>query len=530
VSPAVATSTRISRFEPIGPLLAGPKRFTRLWLAFVSASIFGGALLRLINLGKYGFWTDEYFHVFAAKSFLQGDSLFVPMVGYYGRAKLVTALTTAMFWVFGESEFAARLPFALANIFFLGVAAVVVRRLFSETVSAAAVFCLAFAPFAIDISRECRFYTLHQLFYFGAAYALLAGFENIAGRMKPDGRKASMDWRWIAAALPMAAVALHLQELTVNLGVVIACYLAVMFAFVVVRQGWVNALISKYGITLFLGIAGATAVYLLKPEMIQAKLREAMQINNWQVAKGYTDHFYRYYFTDNFPALTFLFPVGAYVAFRRYGKSGLYTVCAAAPLLLLHSFFFARKSERYIFYLFPFFVITAVIAIEPILEWGWEKLRVNLKSEPLRAKVVAAAFLLPGFLVLVHPWILTAAKAPFRAKHPDWKSLDDQFKRNLRGATIVTTNPQAFIYYVGKSPEYYRLAEISRRYAYEPTLVRTPDQFSAVLKTKGELYFVGAEWNFYNDAFMNPEMRNAVQYLMSPVDHGGDPRIVAFHD
>jgi 4-amino-4-deoxy-L-arabinose transferase-like glycosyltransferase len=524
------TPVRSTRFETIGPLLAGPNRFSRAWLVFVGACLLGGAALRLTNLGTNGFWTDEYFHVFAAKSLIKDGSMLVPMVGEYTRARTITYLTAAMFRVFGESEFTARLPFALTNVFFLGVLAIVTRRLFSEMSSALAVFCMAFAPLAIEISRECRFYTMHQLFYFGAACALFAGFENMSGRLTRDGRKASMDWRWLLASAPLAAIALHLQALTVNLAVVAASYLLCMFIVMGARQGWGKAFLSKYGIVTVLGVAGAIALLALYPDPIRENLDEATKINNWQAAKGYTSNFYRYFFIGNYPALTFLFPVGAYVAVRRYGKAGLYAVCASAPLLVLHSFVFARKSDRYIFYLFPFFIITAVIAIEPVLEWGWERLRVALTSQPLRAKVVAAAFLLPGFLVVAHPWIVFSLRAPFRAKHPDWKSLDETFKRNLRAATVVTPNPQAFLYYVGKQPEYYRLAEIRRNHTYEPTLVLTSEQFSDIMrKTRGELYFVGAEWNFYNEGFMTDEMRNAVQYLMSPVDHGGDRRILAYH-
>jgi len=523
------TLTSGDRIAKVEPFLSGPRRFSKLWLGFIAACLLGGAVLRLTNLGKYGFWTDEYFHVFSAKSYLETGTTFVPMVGEYGRAKAVTLVTAGMFKVFGESETAARLPFALTNIFFLAFSAIVVRRFFSEIVSGAYTLALAFAPFAVEISRECRFYTAHQLFFFSAALALFAGFENVSGRLKKSGHKASVDWRWLIASAPLAALALHFQTLTVNLGIAAACYLVLMAAMTVGREGWRKASLSKYVIVIFLGVAGFLALMTWDRKLIMEKISEATDIHSWQVAKGYDNNFYRYYFINNFPAFTFLFPVGAYVAVKRYGKIGLYSICLSAPLLVLHSLVFARKSERYIFYLFPFFLITALIAIEPFIEWGWERLRISLKSEPLRAKVLAAAFILPGFLVFAHPWIAISFKVPFRAKHPDWKSLDEQFKRNVRGATVVTTNPQAFLYYVGKKPEFYRLSEINKRRDYEPTLIRNNEQFRDVLHRKGELYFVGAEWNFNNEGFMGESVRGAIKYLMSPVDHAGDRRILAYH-
>jgi hypothetical protein len=302
-----------------------------------------------------------------------------------------------------------------------------------------------------------------------------------------------------------------------------------MAALVAVRQGWLEALMSKYGLALVLGAVGAAVLYHANPQFFRDRWGEASELYDWQAALGSNAHFYRYYFIDNFPAFTFLFPVGAYVAVRRYGKAGLYAVCSSAPLFFMHAFVYARKSERYVFYFFPFFLLTALIAVEPMVEWGWERARVTLKREPLRVKIVAAAFLLPGFLVLAHPWAMIAMRAPFRAKNPDWKSLDPELKRNLRSATVITTNPREYLYYVGAQPKYYRLVELDPNHAYEPTLLRSDTEFDHALRHRGDVYFVGAEWNFYNDAFMSDRMRNAVDYFMSPVDHGGDRRILVFH-
>ena len=521
-----ASTQRVSR---LAPFLSGTQRFSRLWLVFVGACLLGGAVLRLTNLGKFGFWTDEYFHVFAAKSYLETGKMFVPMVGEYRRARLVTYITAGMFKLFGESEWSARFPFAAVNVVFIGIMGLVTRRLFSEVVSGACVFAMSFVPLAINMSRECRFYTLHQLFYFSAAMAFFAGFENISGRVSGGGRRRSMDWRWLAASGPMAGLALHFQSLTANLAVVVLCYLVAMAGFMGFRHGWLRTLMSKYVATLAIAAMAFVALYHLYPQFFQAKFREAVEIYDWQAAKKFDYNFYRFYLTDNFPALTFLFPVGAYVAIRRYGKAGLFALCSSAPLFFLHAFVYARKSERYIFYFFPFFLITSLIAIEPFLIWGWSNLRTALKGEPLRGKIVAAAFLLPGFLVFTYPWAINAVRTPFHSKNPDWKSLDDEFKRNLRSATVVTTNPREYIYYVGAYPTYYRTVELDSDYVYEPTLLKGDTDFRKALHQRGDVYFVGAEWNFNNDAFMTEAMRGAVTYSMSPVDHAGDRRILAYH-
>jgi hypothetical protein len=434
-----------------------------------------------------------------------------------------------MFRIFGENEFAARLPFALTAIVFMGIFAASTRRLFSEVVSAVAVFTFAFAPFAIEIARECRFYTIHQLLYFCGSLAIFSGFENRSAVINSAGALRPVDWRWLVAGPPCLLAAFHFQPLTINFGLVAGLYVLVMFVALIVRHGWKTALTSKYSLVLFLGIAALVVVALLHPEEIRGKIREATKIEEWQLSKGYDGAFYRYFLVDHFPAIAFLYPVGAYVALRRYGRTGLFLFLSAAPLLLVHSYVFARKSERYIFYFFPFFLITAAVAIEPMLRWGWDRLRDSLRTEKLRSKLLAAAFLLPGALVIVHPWFGKSFAVPFRSKHPDWKSLDHLFKNNLRSEQVITTNPQAFLYYVGKKPDYYLLAEIRRKHEYEPTLVRSEEQFSNILRTRHNLYFIGAEWNFYNEGFMSEPMRNAVEFQMYPIDHGGDRRILTYH-
>src|SRR5438552_3074421 len=83
-------------------------------------SMAGGLFLRLHGIGRYGYWTDELFHVLAAESYLTDGRLSVPTLGEYTRAKPVTYITAAAFKLLGESEAAARLPFALINVVFIG--------------------------------------------------------------------------------------------------------------------------------------------------------------------------------------------------------------------------------------------------------------------------------------------------------------------------------------------------------------------------------------------------------------------------
>src|SRR5581483_6013644 len=117
---------RTGRLASLGALRFRDRR-TSAWFAFVAGCVLAAAVLRLVNLGKFAFWVDEYFHVFAARSLLVTGKPLVPMLGEYHRGMAVTYITAAMFKFFGESEFTARLPFALTNVAFIAVSAVIVR-------------------------------------------------------------------------------------------------------------------------------------------------------------------------------------------------------------------------------------------------------------------------------------------------------------------------------------------------------------------------------------------------------------------
>ncbi|RPJ43778.1 MAG: hypothetical protein EHM19_08020, partial [Candidatus Latescibacterota bacterium] len=91
----------------------------RLGTLLLIAAIAAGAFLRFSGIGRYGFWTDELFHVFAAESYLRDGTLQVPWNPHpYTKALPVTLLTALSFKLLGPSEASARPVFAFANVIF----------------------------------------------------------------------------------------------------------------------------------------------------------------------------------------------------------------------------------------------------------------------------------------------------------------------------------------------------------------------------------------------------------------------------
>jgi 4-amino-4-deoxy-L-arabinose transferase-like glycosyltransferase len=519
--------------SPLALPAARSLRIRRRWLVAVAAAAIGaGAFLRLYDLGRFGFWTDEFYHVFAAKSYLENGTLDVPMKGEYTRAAPITLMTAASFKLFGVSETAARLPFALASVAFLIIAFFLVRRMTSLPLATAFTVAMSLAPFCISMARECRMYVILQLFYFLAVAFFAAGFEG--GKVSqigggPLARFAASHQlhfgRLLTSALCFVAAA-SAQALAFNFGLVLIAYSAVMLGWTVHHYGWRSREWTKYGFLLaFLGLSLAVLVVAL-PGVFHNLIFNASYVPDWMARKE--GNALRYFLSDRYPGLFFLFPLGAVLLVRRYGKAGLLFALNFAVLFPMHSFVFGRREDRYIFYIFPYFVLAAAAAVEVILPAVAQALRRYTKGRSAWATILIVAAALPAVNLIAYPWLGNAKNVLTSYRFPDWKTLPPRLLENMAASGAITTIPREYLYYVGAAPTYYFLSERDPEQRYEPGLITTPAEFTAALADPRVRFLISNAWAFENDAYINDAMRAYVRETMHEVDHGGDPRLVVF--
>ncbi|HZC46647.1 MAG TPA: glycosyltransferase family 39 protein, partial [Candidatus Acidoferrum sp.] len=102
------------------------------------------------HLGSYGLWEpDEARYAEIAREMLQSGNLLVPhlnYVAYVEKPPLLYWLTTLSFWIFGVSEFAARLPVALSAIAGIVATYVFALRTFGRRHAILAAAILATTP------------------------------------------------------------------------------------------------------------------------------------------------------------------------------------------------------------------------------------------------------------------------------------------------------------------------------------------------------------------------------------------------
>jgi hypothetical protein len=505
------------------------------WLVVFLAVLVLGAAFRLKDLGRFGYWTDEVFHVEAAESLLSRGDLYVPTEGQYTRAKPISFLTAASFKILGESETTARLPFALINLVFIVVSTWAVLRLFSPGVALVYAVIVSLAPLCIEMSRECRMYTVLQLAYLGMTFFFLAGFEPSRPPPAPLGRGPVAAFEQFfgvrVAPLLLAVVCLGagltVHQFTLHFALVLLAYAGIMTFVMAGRGGWVHAARSKYGVLLTVLLAGLAGVALFDRPFLLAAIRKAVSVPSWsQVGRGHSQ-FYRHFLMDGYPALFFIYPLGAVLLVRQWGRRGLFAVLSFALLFLLHSFVFGRKDARYMFYIFPFFAIGAAQAMVFLGTATARSLQDTFRTLSRPAMAVAILAAAPVALAAGYPWMSNARKVSNTSIYADWKVLPEELRNRIRAGVTFTTVPRDYFHYFGEMPEYYMVDEYHSRYRYEPGLVTSVHEAEALLDGHPGMYLVTDAWHLYDQAFFGDEAPRLLA-RMRRISHGGDRRLLIY--
>ena len=125
----------------------------------VLATIFGvGAFLRFWGLANVGLHGDEETMAMPAMAILESGQPYLPSGMYYARALINLYLMSGSVWLFGESEWAFRLPSAVVGSLTGVVAFYMGRRFLGPQTNIAFVATIVFLPSMIEVSQTARMY------------------------------------------------------------------------------------------------------------------------------------------------------------------------------------------------------------------------------------------------------------------------------------------------------------------------------------------------------------------------------------
>ncbi len=154
---------------------------------FAMAALFGLALLlRVFNLGNLFPYADEYSHLLAARSLLEG----APLGSVFNRSLLtVTLPVVASLRIFGLELWAARLPGVLFNALAVFPLYLLARKI-NRPIAILSGVLYASSPLIIGVSRNVREYAYYPAYFYAIAYTMTLFLERL-----PGGLILFRDWK-----------------------------------------------------------------------------------------------------------------------------------------------------------------------------------------------------------------------------------------------------------------------------------------------------------------------------------------------
>jgi hypothetical protein len=319
-----------------------PTDFVRLLAGTFAVALFA-FLLRYIGMSHEPTW-DELYHVLAARSWAENGT-FAIADGEYTRAALFTRLIGIVTgWSDGSLDAIRLFCITIGTVLVLSVF-LSVYTLVGRAEAYVVAFMLALMPGAIYLSQFIRFYSLHALLFWLASfsvYVLMTRPSKLSTRAMVGG-----------LAVALFVVAAELQKTTliglvaVAAGTVALCIPRLIASFRLLdSRGRTRVVV---GVIL---LAAAGILMLAGPFGNLVDSYRSASLWSTETNAGYYVIRYR----SIFGTLWTLFPLAVLYAVAVNWRPALFAATVFIVAFLLHSFA-GMRSERYLFYVTPYFLL-----------------------------------------------------------------------------------------------------------------------------------------------------------------------------
>ena len=377
-----------------------------------------GFILRIWKLGEQSFWMDEGYSVLAAMQTLVHGYPLLDSGFIYSRSIIHNYIMAGSIWLFGLSEFSARLPSVIAGTAFIPVIYFIVKKMFSLRAGLLTAAFVAFSSYEIAWSRQARMYIFLQLFFFLSIYFYWKFYNS------PNSKDGFWCLLFIAlsisihgfGALALAVFGLHFLIINIhNLKGLLKRFMAAVsqiktklyLFFTLVTAGWII-----YSILEILSMRPTGIVYLNQ---------------------------YWNFLSSGFSKFIYLAVIGLIVTKKK--KEGLLLVMCYSVLFFILSYLIKLRHYRYLFFVLPvLFILTSEALIFP-LRWIRDK---RIKTAVLGAFLIIIVILQPNFVFWPKEFYYLEPNTP----QPDFKSAYGYTAQNLNDSLLISPYPAiARIYY-----------------------------------------------------------------------------------
>lgn len=416
-----------------------------------------GAWIRLAHLGVNPLASDEMNHYYIATALQAGGEPVLPSGVGYARGLEYSTMVAISLGRVKPAEAAVRLPSAIIGTLCLIAFALISWRMAGPWPAVFATLLLALYPEAVRLSRFGRFYTLQLL---AGLLAMYCGWQVVRDRLAAGDftiRRLARKWAWALAALLAFGYATRIQVTTLSVAAGWAVAVAIA-GMVDLRQhprgAWRWS--AAWQLTA-LGVIAMLALLVLAPQTAGDLLQRARAVPMWARLGAETSPILAYYrdLSSSFPLLVSLAPLIFLVAILRDRRTGWFLLAWFVVPVLLHSFVFSWKSERYILLAVPALLLAGGIAVaagvDALFQWVRSRLE---RFAPSRAHP-AAALVVSGIVavaVITTPAFNASRRMPTTLVSNGWTESRRIIAADpeLAGLPLGSAMPLETLHYLGK--------------------------------------------------------------------------------
>jgi hypothetical protein len=193
----------------------------------------------------------------------------------------------------------------------------------------------------------------------------------------------------------------------------------------------------------------------------------------------------------------------------------------------MHCFIVDRQSERYIFYILPFFIIVSAVAVDFCISSIIIFTSKFASTLTIGHKKLVYVAVCASLSLLIYPNVKRTVLDSSVAKFSNWKDLDPAMVQAVTRGVSITTDRLRFNYYFKQYPNFVIDASDVNRVGGKRVIINLAD-FKTALAQHPNLYLVTYAQHLYRDAFVSSEIRDHILRELDRVDSEDDQRIMVF--
>lgn len=379
-----------------------------------------GSYLRLYSLSAQSFWLDESVTVIATEAINeQGSPLLYSGKYYYCLTYCYpTALITS---IFGESEFNYRILSVVFGILFILLIFFSVRKLFDKKTALLSALVVTFSYWQIAWSRQARWYTMFEFFFFLAITFFYKGYKGT---------------RYRKTAIVLSIVFTILSILTHGLGYLLPF---IFITWIALDELFISKTRNKK-ILIWIGSLFIISIFILA----------SLGFADYQIPLNVLDlHYLLPYYLSFYIRTYWLFiPFMIFALFvKKQSVTFKYLFFILLAYLLSLSLLTSTLQYRYLFHITPIIYILGIVGMVSIFDL--------IKNNRLKVVYVSVFVLLffifgGGSIIPKSTYFLERdlpqrlSNRPFYATtpQPDWKAAYEYVaKKKIESDVIISTSP-----------------------------------------------------------------------------------------